>query len=174
MRYIIDAKTGFVDEGGYVEFYNIHNQKILGFKQFSNKNRAINAWKKQKLLSKYNLAPKVFSKICKIPIVSNYWQENSNWGFITEKALLVNEKTMKSRINEIQTLVETIYKKTGFKFWDCHYYNIGYVKRNNKSKLVCIDTGNESFFRDCNAWGFNFPGPRCDQCYSFNCSCDSF
>lgn len=171
MKYFIDARFGFVDEGGSAEFYNIGKQKVLGFKQFRNKNTAICAWKKQKLLSGYNLAPKVFSKICKIPIIGDEWKEDTNWGFITEKAKLVNENKMKSRMNEIQKLVEIIHQKTGLKFWDCHYFNIGYVKRSNKSKLVCIDTGSESFMRDCNAWGFGFPGPKCDSCKRYQCLC---
>ena len=171
MKYFIDAKTGFIDEGGSAEFYNIDKQKILAFKQFRNKSSAISAWKKQKLLSKYHLAPKVFSKLCKLPIISDNWREDSNWGFITEKARIVCETIMKKRISQIQELVENIQKKTGLKFWDCHYYNVGYVKRANKSKLVCIDTGPESFLRDCNAWGFNFPGPKCNSCKRYQCIC---
>lgn len=171
MKYLIDARLGFVDEGASAEFYNISKQKILGFKQFRNKKTAISAWKKQKLLSRYNLAPKVYSKLCRLPIVIDDIQEQTNWGFITEKAKLIGEKLMSKRMRQIQDLVDSIYEKTGLKFWDCHYWNVGYIKRNNKLKLVCIDTGTESFLRDCNAWGFNFPGPKCTSCKRYQCIC---
>lgn len=170
MKYAIDASTGFVDWGASAEFYLIKNTKY-GFKQFHHKRYAISAFKRQKLLSKYNLAPKVIGNICKLPITTTHFNEQSNWGFITEKARIVCETVMKKRISQIQELVENIYKKTGLKFWDCHYYNVGYIKRAKKSKLVCIDTGNESFNRDCNAWGFSFPGPKCNYCKRYDCVC---
>lgn len=175
MIYVINAKLGFVDEGASAEFYNIVKQKVLGFKQFKNKNSAISAYNTQKLLSKFHLAPKVMTKVCKLPIIHYIDRhkciDETNWGFVTEKAKLVNENKMRSRMTEIQKLVETIHKKTGLKFWDCHYSNVGYVKRANKSKLVCIDTGVESFLKDCNAWGFNFPGPKCTCCKRYQCIC---
>lgn len=172
MRLIIDASTGF-DEGGSAEFYNILHNKNIGFKQFHSKIKAINAFNKQKLLSKFHLAPKIVGKICKLPIFidGSDTGEKTSWGFITEKARLVDEDIMRNRMNQIQKLVEAINEKTGLKFWDCHYYNVGYIKRKNRSKLVCIDTGNESFLRYCNAWGFNRPGPKCYDCNKYQCSC---
>ena len=115
MKYIIDACSGYIDEGGSAEFYLIENSKF-GFKQFRNKRHAISAWNRQKLLSKHNLAPKVISNICKLPIITRYYNEQSNWGFVTEKARLVDENIMKKRMKEIQELVEKIYEKTGLKF----------------------------------------------------------
>jgi hypothetical protein len=81
---------------------------------------------------------------------------------------------MRKRLSEIQNLVNIIHDKTGLKFWDCHYYNIGYVTRNKKSKLVCIDTGKESFDRECNAWGFSEPGPKCNYCKKYQCKCSIY
>lgn len=170
MKYIVNTRAPF-DEGGSAEFYPISGKRNIGFKQFRDKKFATAAWKKQKLLSKFSLAPKVLSQVIKLPIIYKDYCDQTNWGFITEKARVIDEKIMRTRMDEIQNLVETIYKKTRLKFWDCHYYNIGYIKRNNKSKLVCIDTGHESFLRDSNAWGFASPGPKCNYCNKYQCLC---
>lgn len=172
MIFIVDARDNRYDEGGSAEFYNLYYHNDLGFKQFRNKKTATIAWKKQKLLSKFGLSPKVIGNICKLPVIySDDYSDTTNWGFITEKAQLLDEKIMKKRMNQIQKLVDSIREKTGLKFWDCHYYNIGYIKRKNKSKLVCIDTGCESFRRDSNAWGFAEPGPKCNYCNRYQCLC---
>lgn len=168
MKYTIDIDT--FDEGGSAEFYRIKENKNLGFKQFRNKKFANIAYNKQKLLSRFGLAPKVYGKITKL---TYEWGEKTNWGYITEKARIADEEVMKKRLREIQSLVESIEKKTKLKFWDCHYYNMGYIKRNNKAKLVCIDTGTESFDSVCNAWGFESPGPKCNYCNRYQCRCSN-
>jgi hypothetical protein len=167
MKYTIDIDN--FDEGGSAEFYNIKENKNLGFKQFRNKNFANAAYDKQKILSRFGLAPKVYGKVCKLSI--SPWNGISGWGYVTERAKILDEKVMKKRLKDIQNLVQTIEKKTKLKFWDCHYYNMGYVKRNNKAKLVCIDTGKESFDSMANAWGFNSPGPKCNYCNKYQCRC---
>lgn len=156
-------------EGGSVEFYCLKHYPTLGFKQFKSKRLAIDAHKRQRKLSKFNLAPKVCTDIRQLKI-SRY--NISGWGFVTEKALILDEHIMLKRLDEIQNLVDNIYEKTGWKFWDCHYYNIGYVKRKNKRKLVCIDTGGESFSCDGNAWGNPDPGPKCSYCLKYMCNCE--
>lgn len=174
MKFIVDARNDCFDEGGSAEFYDLLYHPKYGFKQFRNKSSAVTAWKKQKLLSRFNLAPKIITKICRLPIIicdNDSLGVKTNWGFVTEKARLVDEKIMSKRMGQIQKLVESIHSKTGLKFWDCHYYNVGYIRRNSKAKLVCIDTGSESFMRDCNAWGFDFPGPKCNYCKKYQCSC---
>lgn len=179
MRYTIDIND--FDEGGSAEFYHIKEDKNLGFKQFRNKKFANAAYNKQKLLSKFGLAPKVYGKVCRLEIkIENFageqylYSDYTNWGYVTEKARLAIERVMKKRLREIQSLVQNIEKKTKLKFWDCHYYNVGYIKRNNKAKLVCIDTGSESFDADCNAWGFSNPGPKCNYCNKYNCYCSIY
>ena len=169
MKYTIDLNRW--DEGGSAEFYHIKEDKNLGFKQFRNKKFANAAYNKQKLLSRFGLAPKVYGKVCKLPTQSEYYHGKSGWGYITEKARIADEKIMKKRLREIQSLVQNIEKKTKLKFWDCHYYNMGYVKRNNKAKLVCIDTGSESFNCDADAWGMGTPGPKCTYCNRYQCKC---
>jgi hypothetical protein len=171
MKYTIhDDGFGCFEEGGCAEFYWIKEDKTLGFKQFGSKNSAKIAYEKQKLLSKFDLAPKVVGTITKLKY---QWGEDTDWGYVTERAKILDEKVMKKRLRDIQNLVETIENKTCLRFWDCHYWNIGYVKRNNKAKLVCIDTGPESFDRDANAWGFGKPGPKCDYCNRYQCRCDN-
>lgn len=175
MKYTINGESmGLCHEGGSAEFYTLLGKNTLGFKQFRNKKSATNAYTKQKLLSKFGLAPKVYGKVCKLPIKSDYYSGISNWGYVTESAKLVDERVMSKRLKEIQILVENIQKKTNLKFWDCHYWNVGYIKRKNKAKLVCIDTGNESFDRECNAWGFSEPGPKCNYCNKYQCKCSIY
>ena len=94
MKYAVDATIGY-DEGGSAEFYDIVQKSSVGFKQFANKKKAVDAFEKQKLLSKHNLAPKIIGSICRLHIFVNGidTKEQTNWGFITEKAYLVDEKT---------------------------------------------------------------------------------
>ena len=159
------------DEGGSAEFYGIKENKNLGFKQFRNKRSATIAYEHQSLLSKFYLAPIVIGAVTKLYFE---WGEKTNWGYLTEKAKVLDEKIMKKRLKEIQFLVETIEQKTKLKFWDCHYYNMGYIKRNAKTKLVCIDTGAESFMSLANAWGFAKPGPKCCYCKKSQCKCSEY
>ena len=169
MKYTIhDDGFGCFEEGGCAEFYWIKEDKTLGFKQFGSKKIATIAYNKQKLLSKFDLAPKVIGKITRLHYE---WGDETNWGYITERAKILDENIMKKRLRDIQNLVESIEKKTKLRFWDCHYWNVGYVKRNNKAKLVCIDTGPESFNSDANAWGFGNPGPKCNYCKRYQCYC---
>lgn len=170
--YEIDYSDWF-DEGGYCQVYPIKNHTSLVFKEFRNKKKASEAYSIQKKLAKFDLAPKVFGEICKLNFAQNIdiiFDECSNWGYITEYA-----KTCKAnssiKMEHIQGLVEEIQDKTGLKFWDCHWYNVGLIKRKNKSKVVCIDTGKESFNGLSNAWGMNTPGPKCSYCEMYHCEC---
>ena len=154
MKYTIKNDIHY-DEGGSAEFYLIKENKSLGFKQFGSKRSAAAAYNRQKLLSKYNLAPKIIGKITKLKYD---WGDDTDWGYLTEKAVLIpSDKT-----------------DTKLKFWDCHFWNVGYVKRNKVAKLVCIDTGKESFARDANAWGLNNPGPKCHDCEAYKCGCSIY
>jgi hypothetical protein len=171
MKYTIhDDGFGCFEEGGCAEFYWIKEDKTVGFKQFGSKKSATIAYNKQKLLSKFDLAPKVIGKITKLKYE---WGDDTNWGYVTERAKILDENVMKKRLRDIQNLVETIENKTRLRFWDCHYWNVGYVKRNNKAKLVCIDTGPESFSSIANAWGMATPGPKCGYCNRYCCCCSN-
>ena len=170
--YEIDYSDWF-DEGGYCQVYPIKNHSGLAFKEFRNKKKANEAYGFQKKLSRFDLAPKVFSKVCKL----NFAKENgvifediSDWGYITEYAKTCTANSEISMM-DIQKLVDDILDKTGLKFWDCHWYNVGFVKRGKKTKVVCLDTGKESFDGNSNAWGFADPGPKCCYCNRYQCRC---
>lgn len=170
-KYTIDY-SGWTDEGGYCQVYSIKNKPGWIFKEFRNKKKAHEAYSRQKVLSKYDLAPQVYSNVCQLDFAPDGGYNpatTSDWGYITEFAKVSN----KIKMTDIQHLVENIYKSTGLKFWDCHYYNVGLVSRNKTSKLVCIDTGKESFDGLANAWGNLFPGPRCHLCYEYQCRCST-
>jgi hypothetical protein len=169
------------NEGGYCTFYPVKEDKSLGFKQFGSKTKADNAYSIQKKLSKFGLAPKILGKVCRLPYeiwIDNilYSRDKSLWGFITEKAYTLHPKSEHdiTTLRRLQNLVNNIHIKTGLKFWDCHFGNVGLIRYKGRDKLVCIDTGKESFHRDCNAWGFSSPGPKCCECGKFQCKCSYY
>lgn len=170
-KYIIDY-SGWLDEGGSCQVYPIKNKNTYVFKEFKNKTKAIESYKIQQKLLQYDLAPLIYSKPCRLKFMEKEWilDESSNWGYITEYAKTYDPNTKISMI-DIQNLVEEIYHQTKLKFWDCHWYNVGTVKRNGRKKIVCIDTGKESFNRNSNAWGFSTPGPKCPYCLNYQCKC---
>lgn len=170
--YKIDYGSWF-EEGGYSQIYPIYGKSNLGFKEFRNKKKAEYAYSVQKKLSKFDLAPKVYGKVCRLefqPEEDVYQPDPSDWGFITELATVPNANTIIS-MKQIQSLVNQIQEKTKLKFWDCHWYNIGLIRRRGRNKVVCIDTGKESFDGDSNAWGFANPGPKCCYCNKYQCRC---
>jgi len=170
---LIDLAKGY-SEGGYCNVTNLIGHKNKVFKEFGSKKKAAEAIKYQKILAKYDLAPKVYGNICKLQYALSknlYLTEKSSWGYVTEKAIPI-KKPNKKIIFLLQDLVETITIKTKLKFWDCHWYNIGFIKRGKNKKLVCIDTGKESFDGYSNAWGNPDPGPKCSYCNSYNCKCE--
>ena len=50
--------------------------------------------------------------------------------------------------DSVDTLTYNIEIELGMYFGDCHSRNVGWVKRNGRDVLVCIDTGAESFSGD--------------------------
>ena len=176
MNYLID-NSGWFDEGGYCQVYPVFKKRGIAFKEFHTKQKAEYAYKTQKKLAKFDLAPKVYSSVCKLKFApdEDYWvPDSSDWGYVTERAKVPNCESKKNRyviLRKIQKLVNEIYEKTGLKFWDCHYSNIGWITRDNRQVLVCVDTGKESFDGFANAWGTNFPGPKCGYCNKYQCRC---
>jgi hypothetical protein len=170
---LIDISKDY-HEGGYCNVANLVGYDNIVFKQFCSKKKAKEALEYQKILAQYDFAPNVYGEICKLDYSPVSWlsftNEKSSWGFITEKALPVNH-TKKTMIL-LQDLVENIATKTKLKFWDCHWYNIGFVRRGRHKKLVCIDTGKESFNGYSNAWGNPDPGPKCSYCNTYECKCE--
>lgn len=168
-QYIIDCSE-WSDEGGYCQVYPIKDHEELVFKEFYDKRRANTSYLLNKKLAKYDLAPKVFGKLQKLEYTYMGISDTTNWGYITEYAKTYEANT-KISMRSIQKLVDSIQEKTGLKFWDSHWYNVGLVKRGKKKKLVCIDTGKESFDGYSNAWGNPDPGPKCSYCNKYYKSC---
>ena len=168
-KYTID--TEWFDEGGYCQVYPIKDHKQLVFKEFSDKRRASMSYLLNKKLAKYDLAPKVFGQLQRLKYIYEDMNITTNWGYITEYAKTYEAKT-KISMKQIQSLVSNIEYHTGLKFWDCHWYNVGLVKRGRSQKLVCIDTGKESFDPLANAWGNPDPGPKCSYCNKYLCKCE--
>ena len=163
-------------EDGNTRIYGVTQHELSEnkvFKTFRSKDIATVALKYQKKLAKYNLAPKVYTTLFHI----NNPAKKSGWGFITEKAEDFYSDVGWAKfdscgaLRKLQKLVEDITQKTKLKFWDCHYSNIGYIIRDSKPVLVCIDTGKESFQNANNAWGYADPGPKCSYCLRYACRC---
>jgi hypothetical protein len=166
-KYNIDLSDFYSDDGGYCTLFRLLNKPLLGFKEFISKSRARYARRIQIKLSKLNLAPKVYSRVCKMGYEGFFPGKKSGWGYVTELAKTGSE----IKLSKIQKLVDSIYAKTKLKFWDCHWANIGYVIRDRKKQLVCIDTGRESFDGHANYWQNIDPGPKCSYCLKYKCKC---
>jgi hypothetical protein len=169
-KYIIDLFCN-TNDGGYCTLFRIKDHPSLGFKEFITKPRAKYSRKIQLKLSRIHLAPKIYSPLCKLKYYRLFPNQISGWGYITEIAKPVEKKGIVSP-KRIQGLVDEIFSKTKLKFWDCHFSNIGLVNRQGKKKLVCIDTGKESFDGYANAWGNPDPGPLCSYCLDYYCNCE--
>ncbi len=167
---LLETGTGYTRIYGVTE-HELSENKV--FKAFRSKDIATVALTYQKKLAKYNLAPQVYTTLFHI----NNPAKKSGWGFITEKAENFYSEVAWAKfdscgaLKKLQKLVEDIAQKTKLKFWDCHYGNIGYIIRDKKPVLVCIDTGKESFRNANNAWGYADPGPKCSYCLRYACRC---
>jgi hypothetical protein len=138
--------------GSRSQFYIIDEQR--GFKDFETEEDAQYAHYVQSKLAIHNLAPKVLSDIGKIRY--RHDMELSGWGYITEIAEVIGcggndcscgecEDIFDSMSRKRDRLVNKIYD-LGLEFMDAHVGNVGYVKRNGKKVLVCIDCGQESVY----------------------------
>lgn len=148
MSYTIEK---YVDQGSRSSFYKLTNRG-KGFKTFCSKYDAEYAHKVQKTLAEYDLAPRVYSEVGRIKRNGKF----TEWGYITEIAKTLQPKGCagncgctdccddecyySDEIYQLQSDIEDL----GFYFGDAHIGNIGYVRRNGVSVMVCIDTGYES------------------------------
>lgn len=137
--------------GSRSNFYIIDDKR--GFKEFHEKYDAEYAHNTQTILAANNLAPKVLSEVGKIRYRDNF--ELSSWGYITEIAEVIgcggNECSCGMCDDDLPYLyrdkIQKLVNKMGdicFEFGDAHIGNVGYVRRNGKKVLVCIDCGEES------------------------------
>lgn len=141
-------------------FYKVRRMK-RGFKTFSSKDDANIAHLNQSELAERDLAPYVFSKVCK---VRHFDGKLSKWGFLTEMAETIPQPDHRGMTyddlsdeygDEIDELVNECYD-AGFYFGDCHFGNVGYVIRDGYKKMVVIDTGDESITSE-------------NRCYCISC-----
>lgn len=140
----------YKNQGSMGAFYVIDDKR--GFKEFIDKEEADYAHGVQSVLSCYNLAPYVYSDVGMIRYSNG---ELSEWGYLTEIAQVIGCGGNECHCGECDEDLEFMYDKkiarlcrkisdVGVEFVDSHIGNVGYVKRNGKRVLVCIDFGSES------------------------------
>lgn len=165
-KYKVDLSS-YSNIGGYSTLFILVNNPKLAFKEYISKKRAKIAYSIQKKLNKYDLAPKIYTKVCRLSFDESLLQSKTGWGFVTELAVIRDKISLK----KIQELVDEIKEKADLDFWDCHAHNMGYVIRYKKKKLVCIDTGLETWDGKSNYYGNSSPGPKCCYCLKYKCQC---
>lgn len=140
-------------------YTSVYKSKKKMFKAFDSKSEAIFACDTQQRLSVNNLAPEVRSNVKRIRIRNYNPGESeyrlSNWGYYTEIAKIVTNHELCdcvfcnrleiSLAEKMTQLCDNIRNYVGLEFLDCHLGNLGYITRNEKKLLVCIDTGMQSF-----------------------------
>jgi hypothetical protein len=159
----------YENRGSRSAFYVIDNKR--GFKEFDDKNEAVYAHNVQSKLSYVDLAPDVLSQIGKIRKSDG---SLSKWGYITEIAEIIgcggnecscgecDEDYYDMYEDKIQDLTDNMLRIAGIEFMDNHIGNVGFVRRNRKKVLVCIDFGSESVYdEDC--------VDEEDKCYCADC-----
>jgi hypothetical protein len=147
----------YENAGSMSAFYVIDNKR--GFKEFSGQYEAEYAHSVQSKLEDYNMAPYVLSQVGKIRKSNG---DLSDWGYITEIAQTIGCGGNECSCGECDDLQFMYDKKicklahkmmytAGVEFMDSHIGNVGFVRRNGKKVLVCIDFGTESVCdEDCN------------------------
>lgn len=140
-------------------FTSVYKSNKKMFKEFPSKSEAIFACDIQQQLSVNHLAPEVRSNVKRIRI-RNYNPGEpeyrlSNWGYYTEIAKIVTNHELCdcvfcvrlefSLAEKLDQLCCDIMGCVGLDFCDCHLGNLGYITRQDQKKLVCIDTGMQSF-----------------------------
>lgn len=144
--------VGKYDNAGSMSaFYVIDNKR--GFKEFCGKYEAEYAHAVQSKLETYDMAPYVLSQVGKIRMSNG---DLSDWGYITEIAKTIGcggnmcscgecDDTLEySYDRQICKLAHEMMYTAGVEFTDCHIGNVGFVRRNGKRVMVCIDFGSES------------------------------
>lgn len=181
----------YEDGGSQNSFYKLKGRK-QGFKSFPNKSLATFAHKVQSTLSKEDLAPKVYSPVCKIR-VPNYFASSdgkggmktvkqmvlSDWGYLTEIAkpyecdddecdgCCLDLDSCCRNYGKIENLLDDI-NKCGLEYMDAHPANLGYVMRKSKRVLVVIDLGAESVYSESDS----YPSVCWDGAEDTYCDCE--
>jgi hypothetical protein len=158
--------------GSRSAFYVIDNKR--GFKEFGDKEEAEYAHAVQSKLSCIDLAPEVLSQIGKIRKSDG---SLSDWGYITEIAEMIgcggnecncgecDEDFYYMYEDKIQDLTDNMLRIAGIEFMDNHIGNVGFIRRNRKKVLVCIDFGQESVYDE----DADIGDDEEDKCYCADC-----
>lgn len=148
MYTIVKKRSGM---GCASAFYKLKGKRDRGFKTFADKDSADIAHSTQVELSRYNLAPYVYSQVGRVRKSDG---KLSSWGYITEIAELICCPGNDCRCCDREDIEDHYYddifyltsemEEYGFNFGDNHAGNVGFVKRDGIDVMVCIDTGDES------------------------------
>jgi hypothetical protein len=161
----------YENAGSMSAFYVIDNKR--GFKEFCDKYEAEYAHSVQSKLEDYNMAPYVLSQVGKI---RKSFGDLSDWGYITEIAETIGcggnscscgdcgddlEFSYDNRISKLARKMSEV----GVEFMDCHIGNVGFVRRNGRKVMVCIDFGTESVCdEDCSIDPYDDDECNCVAC----------
>lgn len=176
----------YSDGGSQNSFYKVKGKKY-GFKSFPNKSLATYAHSVQHDLSKSDLAPKVYSPVCRIRVPNFFMMADrstqtlmvlSDWGYLTEIATpysCTSEDCCGDCANDdncsnyyaLCDLLDGI-ESYGLSYIDCHTANLGYVKRGQNKILVAIDFGAESITDEEG----NYPDVCWDGAEDYECDCE--
>lgn len=149
--------VGLYDDAGSMNsFYIIKDRKIgrkrIGFKEFENKQKAEFAYRVQKHLAQFDLAPMVYGDV---GMIRNHDGELTSHGYLTEVAKPMPEcchddcdgecfYTECSNSTIISEIVHDL-DSHGLSYRDAHRGNFGFVRRGGLWLPVVIDVGIESF-----------------------------
>jgi hypothetical protein len=119
------------------------------FKEYCSKYDAVEAHHIQSELASMNLAPEVYSRVCRFRTPEG---KLSDYGFYTEEAEPLEKcdcgyycycsmKTERTRL----ALCGMVEYWTGWEFVDFHEGNFGYIERDGLKLLAIIDCGHMGF-----------------------------
>lgn len=125
------------------------------FKEYHTRQDADDAQKWQFELSVYDLAPEVYSRVCRVRMKNG---KLTGWGYYTEEAECFSSEQMdlwygdeipEPEPEDIEfdrmAVDENLMINLGFEYVDFHLGNYGYVYRNGVRKMVIVDTGKRGF-----------------------------
>lgn len=149
--------VGLYDDAGSMNsFYIVKDRKIgrkrIGFKEFENKQKAKFAYRVQKHLAQFDLAPMVYGDV---GMIRNHDGELTSHGYLTEIAKTMplcydhdcdGDCFLTGCANSI-TIGKVIDRldSYGLRYRDAHRGNFGFVRRKGVWTPVVIDVGLESF-----------------------------
>lgn len=139
----------YVDCGSRSAFYRIG--KGRGFKEFPTRLDAEHSHRLQKMAAEAMLAPAVYSEVGRIRLPDG---ELSGYGYITQIARPLSctgnchcdkcEDIEAKYYHDFHNITSFLDTECGICYYDCHPGNFGWIRKNGKRHLVCVDFGLES------------------------------